>query len=873
MPLTPGIRLGPYEIIAPLGAGGMGEVYKARDTRLDRTVAIKILTAGVADDPQRQERFRREARAISSLTHTHICTLHDIGEQDGVEFLVMEYLAGETLAHRLLRGALPLEEVLRIAVQLADALDAARRAGLTHRDLKPANVMLTASGAKVLDFGLAKWHGSHPDVVSSVVNATAHSTLTQVGIVVGTIQYMAPEQVEGKAADSRSDLFSLGAIVYEMTTGQRAFAGTSTTSLMAAILTSAPAPMATVQPITPPALERVVTKCLAKDPSRRWQSAADLRDALSWVGEDLRPPVEPASATPMPTAGHPPAERRPRWARWAIGVAGAATLGILAIVAVGQWIGPVWVARLPALAAPRSFRQLTFRRGNVHAARFAPDGRTIVYSAEWDGPPMALYTTRIEAPESRRLDVPAAGLFALSNTGEMAISNHCQWVMGPAMCDGTLARVPLTGGLPREVLEDGRSANWVGGELAVIHETSRGWQLEFPLGTVVYESAGQMAHLRLSPSRSLAAISEQAAGREGGSAILVIDRKGVTRTLTSGLRYINGLAWSPDGQEVWFTASSLLSTMFQLEAVTLDGHRRVLDATGNSQLLDVARDGRVLIARRVVRADAIAHGPTPQPNLSWFDFTVADALSRDGKRLLFSERGEAVGGSFTLYVRDTDGSPAIKLGKGSGLALSPDGKWTLARSSPSPGITTLTLFPIGAGQPRSLESSNLNLRTSASFLPDGHSVVFAAQEDNRPKRTYVQALDGLPGLVAHEPGAICSPLSPDGSSFISQHLDGTKWLARLAPSDSRRLTIAPEENVIEWHADGHSLFIGREQDARLIISRLELQSGRRFPVEEIAVPDPAGFTAFFGGPFMTPDGRLTVFTVARNLADVFLVEG
>jgi Tol biopolymer transport system component len=285
MLLTPGARLGPYEIVAPLGAGGMGEVYKARDTRLDRTVAIKILPAGVADDPQRQERFRREARAISSLTHAHICTLHDIGEQDGVEFLVMEYLAGETLAHRLLRGALPLEDVLRIAVQLADALDAAHRAGLTHRDLKPANVMLTAGGAKVLDFGLAKWHGSHADVVGSVANATVHPTLTQTGIVVGTIQYMAPEQVEGREADSRSDLFSIGAIVYEMTTGRRAFEGTSSASVMAAILTSSPAPMATVQPVTPPALEHVVKNCLAKNPEERWQSAGDIARELNWISE------------------------------------------------------------------------------------------------------------------------------------------------------------------------------------------------------------------------------------------------------------------------------------------------------------------------------------------------------------------------------------------------------------------------------------------------------------------------------------------------------------------------------------------------------------------------------------------------------------
>jgi serine/threonine protein kinase len=223
MPLTHRTRLGPYEIVAPLGAGGMGEVYKARDTRLDRTVAIKILPGAVADDPQRRERFRREARAISNLTHPHICRLHDIGDQNGVEFLVMEYLAGETLAHRLLRGALPLDEVLRFGADLADALDAAHRQGVIHRDLKPSNVMLTASGATILDFGLAKWQSAESDAAISAAVATAPSTLTQTGMIVGTIQYMAPEQVEGKPADARSDLFALGAIVYEMTTGRKAF--------------------------------------------------------------------------------------------------------------------------------------------------------------------------------------------------------------------------------------------------------------------------------------------------------------------------------------------------------------------------------------------------------------------------------------------------------------------------------------------------------------------------------------------------------------------------------------------------------------------------------------------------------------------------
>ncbi|HEV3063363.1 MAG TPA: protein kinase [Vicinamibacterales bacterium] len=368
MILTTGVRLGPYEIVAPLGAGGMGEVFKARDTRLDRPVAVKILPAEVAADPQRRERFRREARAISSLTHPHICTLYDVGEQDGFEFLVMEYLDGETLAHRLLRGALPLEDVLRIAVQLADALDAAHQAGLTHRDLKPANVMLTASGAKVLDFGLAKWRGADQDSVIAVAQATAHPTLTQVGTVVGTIQYMAPEQVEGKVADARSDLFALGAIIYEMTTGRKAFDGASATSVMAAILSSVPPPMVALQPVTPPALERVVRKCLAKDPARRWQTAADLRDELMWIAEDR------AAQFTAPTMSAARTVSLRGWKRAAWTMAAVATALVVLVGLV--------LSRTQAPTPSRAVR-LTLQppesTGGISVPIVSPDGRSVAF--------------------------------------------------------------------------------------------------------------------------------------------------------------------------------------------------------------------------------------------------------------------------------------------------------------------------------------------------------------------------------------------------------------------------------------------------------------------------------------------------------------
>ena len=292
MALTSGTRLGPYEILSPCGAGGMGEVYRARDTRLDRTVAIKILPAHLSDNADLRQRFEREARAVSSLNHAHICTLHDIGHQDGVDFLVMEYLEGETLADRLRKGPFAPEQFARTAVEIADALDRAHRQGVIHRDLKPGNIMLTKAGVKLLDFGLAKLGGPHPAQALSRLSALPtedKSPLTAEGTIVGTLQYMAPEQLEGKEADARTDIFALGTVLYEMATGQRAFKGKSQASLIAAILASEPPPISSLRPMTPPALDRLVRTCLAKDPDERWQSARDLAQELEWIAREGSP--------------------------------------------------------------------------------------------------------------------------------------------------------------------------------------------------------------------------------------------------------------------------------------------------------------------------------------------------------------------------------------------------------------------------------------------------------------------------------------------------------------------------------------------------------------------------------------------------------
>ena len=364
MALTSGTKLGPYEIIAPLGAGGMGEVYQARDTRLDRTVAIKILPSHLSDDVMRRQRFEREAKAISSLNHPHICTLYDIGRQDDVDFIVMEFVDGVTLSERLEKGPLPTAEVLEYGIQLSSALDKAHRNGVTHRDLKPGNIMLTKSGTKLLDFGLAKAATPLTGGATLTDAAPQAAPVTREGAVIGTVPYMSPEQVEGGEVDARSDIFSLGTVLYEMVTGGRAFQGQSDFSVASAILVKDPEPISTLQPLTPPALERTIRVCLAKDPDARWQSAGDLCKELRWIAEG-------GSQVGIPIAAAARRIIRPRiaWIPWILAA-------VFAAIALAAMLRSSLSTHGPETIA---FRQLNFRREAIFQAAFADKELSLIH--------------------------------------------------------------------------------------------------------------------------------------------------------------------------------------------------------------------------------------------------------------------------------------------------------------------------------------------------------------------------------------------------------------------------------------------------------------------------------------------------------------
>ncbi|MGH9257651.1 MAG: protein kinase domain-containing protein [Vicinamibacterales bacterium] len=428
MPLTAGTRLGPYEIQAAIGAGGMGEVYKARDTRLDRLVAIKVLPAHVAADPQLRDRFEREARAVAALNHPHICTLHDVGQQDGINFLVMEYLDGQTLAQRLEKGALPLDQALEYAIQIADALDKAHRHGITHRDLKPGNVMLTKSGTKLLDFGLAKLNALPAGALAGLSALPTQQGLTVQGTILGTLQYMAPEQLEGKDADARTDIFAFGAVCYEMVTGKKAFDGKTQASLIAAILEHDPPSIAATQPLTPPAFDRVVKKCLAKEPERRWQSAGDLTDELKWIAEGA------AVSTPAPIASR--ARSRERIA-WALGAIAALTIGVLAIPAtlyLRRAVPEPVVTRLDVVTPPTS---------DAFSFALSPDGRQLAFVANGEKASQ-LWLRPLDQVTAQPLAGTEGASFPFWAPDGRAIG---------FFADGKLKRIGLTGGALQELAD------------------------------------------------------------------------------------------------------------------------------------------------------------------------------------------------------------------------------------------------------------------------------------------------------------------------------------------------------------------------------------------------------------------------------------
>ena len=600
MPLTSGTKLGPYEIQSPLGAGGMGEVYRARDARLNRDVAIKILPASFSTDPERLQRFAQESRAAAALNHPNILSIFDIGDERGAPYVVSELLEGETLRDRLRNGALTSRKAIDYAQQIASGLAAAHEKGIVHRDLKPENLFITNDGrAKILDFGLAKV--TRPDTDSSG-DAPTMQVGTEAGTVMGTAGYMAPEQVRGKPADPRSDIFAFGAILYEMLSGKRAFHGDSAVDTMSAILKEEPPDLAETNRNVSPALERIVRHCLEKNPAERFQSARDVAfnlEALTDISSTSRGGVR---AIPEESA-------RPRWL----------VPVIAGLLVLASWVGIYRLAHRGVVAATNpTFHEVTFRNGTIWSARFAPDGQTIVYGAAWEGQPQEIFSTRFDSSDSRSVGLPDSQILAISSKGEMAISLHPVSVAAFGQ-SGTLARVPLAGGAPREVIDKAFWADWTpdGQSLAVVREsTVAPPHLEFPSGNVIYEPLGWVSHVRFSPSGEFLAIADHVSGGDDGR-VVIIDTLGHSKASSSFYSSVEGLAWSPNGKEVWFSAVPAGSAR-SIYALDFSGKERLIyRAPGGLTVQDISRTGLILMTSDKTRISlsALAPGETRERSL------------------------------------------------------------------------------------------------------------------------------------------------------------------------------------------------------------------------------------------------------------------
>lgn len=820
MTLKAGTRLGRYEVIECLGQGGMGEVYRANDDRLRRHVALKVLRGDDPVSPEIRRRLAREAEMLARVNHPNICTLYDFETANGLDFLVMEYLQGQSLAHLLATHRIPMHVAVRYAIDIGEGLAAAHRLGLVHRDLKPSNVFVTKGGTKLLDFGIALWRSP---VQNAPSNALTPWTPTPDGVVLGTPAYMAPEVLRGERPDQKSDLFSYGALLFEMITGQPAFRGSSWAEIVTDVLTRELPALRTVMPDVPAALEQLVADCLRKETHERWESAHDAALMLRAVHD-----------------GH-----------------GGA---------VGTGIRP-----------HSTIHRLTFQRGTIYSARFSPEAANVLYSAAWNGLPIDLFLTRRDSPESRPFGLRDANLLSVSSSGNLALALDVQF-KGLAR-SGVLAQVAFAGAQPRRLSSDVVAADWLRDpeRLFIVRRRGARCQLEWPIGKVRYETEALISHARVSQDGRLVAFVHHPHAFDHGGAVAVMEEGGSPRLVSDGWSSIWGLAWSPDGREVWFTASKEGSNR-SLRAASLAGEERILaEMTGSLTLHDVAPNGDVLVSEDIVRTGVVfkTDDGSVQRDMTWLDATFPRDLSNDGTLLLFDETGDGGGPAYSSYVRATTGAPAVRLGNGFAHSLSPDKQYAITVSRSLRG--GLLVIPLGPGDPMTLQHANLDEYQWSKWLPDGRRIVVNAIERGSGPRLFVHDL-GSGEITAISRTNVLGPaaVAPDGQRVLGiDAVDRSTWIFAV---DGRQPSlcipdITPDDLAFQWSVDGHAVYLRRRGgELPLRVMRMDLSSGQRDVWREVTIADPAGVHAI-SDMVLTPDGRNYVIAYSRILSDLFVVTG